>query len=54
MNVGAEDKASGKGEKITITNDKGRFSEEQIGKMFKDAEQFAEGEFGLDVTAGYG
>merc|ERR1711948_117740 len=30
LNVGAEDKAPGKGEKITITNDKGRLSEEQI------------------------
>merc|ERR1712151_604331 len=30
LNVGAEDKATGKGEKITITNDRGRLSEEQI------------------------
>merc|ERR1712196_572632 len=30
LNVGAEDKASGKSEKITITNDKGRLSQEEI------------------------
>merc|ERR1719414_939412 len=36
LNVGAEDKATGKGEKITITNDKGRLSEEQIEKMIKE------------------
>merc|ERR1712227_789908 len=42
LNVGAEDKATGKGDKITITNDKGRLSEEQIEKMIKEAEQFAE------------
>merc|ERR1719157_204251 len=42
LNVGAEDKATGKGEKITITNDKGRLTEEQIEKMIKEAEQFAE------------
>merc|ERR1712025_1311948 len=32
----------GKSEKITITNDKGRLSEEQIEKMIKEAEQFAD------------
>merc|ERR1712048_1465563 len=32
LNVGAEDKGTGKSEKITITNDKGRLSEEQIEK----------------------
>merc|ERR1719203_149177 len=37
LNVGAEDKATGKGEKITITNDKGRLSEEQIAKKIKEA-----------------
>jgi len=42
LNVGAEDKATGKGEKITITNDKGRLSEEQIEKMIQEAEQFAD------------
>ena len=30
LNVGAEDKGTGKSEKITITNDKGRLSQEEI------------------------
>merc|ERR1712093_875167 len=42
LNVGAKDKATGKAEKITITNDKGRLTEEQIEKMIKEAEQFAD------------
>merc|ERR1719443_1231560 len=42
LNVGAEDKGTGKSEKITITNDKGRLSQEQIEKMIKEAEQFAD------------
>merc|ERR1712127_1035214 len=37
LNVGAEDKGTGKSEKITITNDKGRLTEEQIEKMIKEA-----------------
>merc|ERR1711972_694843 len=44
LNVGAEDKASGKSEKITITNDKGRLSQEEIEKMIKDAEMYADEE----------
>merc|ERR1712070_168681 len=40
--VSAEDKATGNSEKITITNDKGRLTEEQIEKMIKEAEEFAE------------
>merc|ERR1711871_1291219 len=42
LNVKAEDKASGKTEKITITNDKGRLSQDEIDRMVKEAEQFAE------------
>jgi len=42
LNVAAEDKGTGKSEKITITNDKGRLTEEQIEKMIKDAEMFAD------------
>merc|ERR1712146_692143 len=42
LNVGAEDKGTGKSEKITITNDKGRLTEEQIEKTIKEAEQFAD------------
>merc|ERR1712232_453198 len=42
LNVGAEDKGTCKSEKIPITNDKGRLTEEQIEKMIKDAEMFAD------------
>jgi L1 cell adhesion molecule like protein len=41
LNVTAVDKASGKQNKITITNDKGRLSKEQIEEMIKNAEKFA-------------
>jgi len=40
LNVSAADKATGKAEKITITNDKGRLSKEEIEKMVQDAEKF--------------
>jgi heat shock protein 5 len=40
--VGAEDKANGAMEKITITADKGRLSEEEIERMIREAEEFAE------------
>jgi len=40
LNVSAADKSSGKSEKITITNDKGRLSNEEIEKMVSDAEKF--------------
>ncbi|KAI3986896.1 hypothetical protein MKX01_014597 [Papaver californicum] len=42
LNVRAEDKASGKAEKITITTDKDRLSQEEIDRMVKEAEDFAE------------
>merc|ERR1712159_939048 len=42
LNVGAEDKGTGKSVKITITNDKGRLTEEEIERMIRDAEEFAE------------
>jgi len=42
LNVGAEDKGTGKNEKITITNDKGRLSQEEIERMVSEAEEFAE------------
>jgi len=42
LNVGAEDKATGQGERITITNDKGRLSEEQIDEMVRSSERFYE------------
>jgi len=40
LNVSAVEKGSGKQEKITITNDKGRLSKEDIEKMVNDAEKF--------------
>merc|ERR1712110_912957 len=40
LNVHAEEKGTGKSEKITITNDKGRLSKEEIDKMVSDAERF--------------
>merc|ERR1711892_898211 len=40
LNVSAAEKGSGKTEKITITNDKGRLSKEEIEKMVNDAETF--------------
>lgn len=42
LNVGAEEKGTGKKEKITITNDKGRLSPEDIERMVQEAEQFAD------------
>uniref|UniRef100_A0A7S2WGY8 Uncharacterized protein n=2 Tax=Mucochytrium quahogii TaxID=96639 RepID=A0A7S2WGY8_9STRA len=42
LQVAAEDKATGKSEKITITADKGRLSEEEINRMVNEAEEFAE------------
>merc|ERR1711908_170997 len=41
LNVGAQDKGTGKKEKITITNDKGRLSQEEIERMVEEAEQYA-------------
>merc|ERR1712066_69699 len=42
LNVSAQDKSSGKQNKITITNDKGRLSKEDIERMVNDAEKFKE------------
>jgi len=42
LNVQAEDKGTGKKEKIVITNDKGRLSPDEIERMVKEAEEFAE------------
>merc|ERR1712057_94054 len=42
LQVSAEDKGTGKSEKITITAEKGRLSEEDIERMVKEAEEFAE------------
>jgi heat shock protein 1/8 len=40
LNVSAEDKAGGNRNKITITNDKGRLSKEDIERMVKEAEKY--------------
>lgn len=42
LKVSAGDKGTGKSESITITNDKGRLSPEEIERMVQEAEQFAE------------
>jgi len=40
LNVNATDKAGGKSNKITITNDKGRLSKEDIERMVSEAEKY--------------
>jgi heat shock protein 5 len=42
MTVSASDKGTGKKEQITITNDKGRLSKEEIERMISDSEKFAD------------
>jgi heat shock protein 5 len=42
LQVSAEDKGTGKVEKITITAEKGRLSAEEIERMIHEAEEFAE------------
>ena len=42
LQVSAEDKGTGKAEKITITAEKGRLSAEEIERMVKEAEEFAD------------
>jgi len=40
MNVSATDKGTSKNAKITITNNKGRLSKEEIERLVKDAEKY--------------
>ncbi|KAM0746773.1 heat shock protein 70 [Meredithblackwellia eburnea MCA 4105] len=40
LNVSAADKTTGKSNKITITNDKGRLSKEEIDRMVSEAEKY--------------
>lgn len=42
LKVSATDKGTGKGESITITNDKGRLTPEEIERMVQEAEKYAE------------
>ncbi len=52
LNVSAVDKSTGKQNKITITNDKGRLSKDDIERMVNDAEKFkAEDEAQRDRVA---
>jgi len=41
MKVSAADKGTGKTESITITNEKGRLTQEEIDRMVSEAEEFA-------------
>merc|ERR1711998_500538 len=41
LNVNAKDKSTGKDEKITIKNDKGRLSQEEVERMVAEAEKYA-------------
>ncbi len=41
LNIEASEKGTGKKESITITNDKGRLSQEEIERMVKEADEFA-------------
>merc|ERR1711966_505174 len=40
LNVSAVEKSTGKEQKITITNDKGRLSQDEIDKMVEEAERY--------------
>ncbi|KAH7312282.1 glucose-regulated protein [Stachybotrys elegans] len=42
LKVSAHDKGTGKSESVTITNDKGRLSQEEIDRMVAEAEKYAE------------
>lgn len=42
LNVSAQDKSTGNTKKITITNDRGRLSKEDIDRMVSDAEKYKE------------
>ena len=42
LKVSAHDKGTGKSESITITNDKGRLTQEEIDRMVAEAEKYAE------------
>ena len=47
LNVSAEDKTSGKKNTITITNDKGRLSKEEIERLVGEAERYREEDEGV-------
>ena len=41
LNIGAKETATGRSKSITITNEKGRLSQEEIERMVKEAEKYA-------------
>jgi endoplasmic reticulum chaperone BiP len=42
LSISAADKGTGKSERLTITSEKGRLSEEEIERMVREAEEFAD------------
>jgi molecular chaperone DnaK (HSP70) len=42
LSIGAHDKGTGKSQTLTITSEKGRLSEDEIERMVREAEEFAE------------
>ena len=42
LSISASDKGTGKSESLTITSEKGRLSDEEIERMVREAEEFAE------------
>jgi heat shock protein 1/8 len=50
LNVSAIEKGTGKSNKITITNDKGRLSKEDIDRMVNDAEKYADEDKNIKET----
>ena len=50
LNVRAEDKANGNAESVTITDEKGRLSEEDIQRMIKEAQDAAEEDKAMKET----
>lgn len=42
LNVSAQDKSTGNVKQITITNDKGRLSKDEVEKLLRDSEKFKE------------
>ena len=53
LNVSASDKTTGKSNRITITNDKGRLSKEEIERMVEEAEKYKGMSFLYSITNHY-
>ena len=52
LNISAKETATGKSKSITITNEKGRLSKDEISKMVQEAEANAEADAQLAATVG--